>query len=237
LQEFIAATPGPLVAYEKRLAAVDGWTRIAQILLWIGAIAAFILFFLVAIADTGMREKAIVTSLTAKTGDQKAGSKVTREVTLQSPGSAGTGADSAGQRKEVTTTEATPRMLSRKIETERPSDTIITLMGAAALGLALAAATLPRLKSLEFQGFGLVLKDAESDAEAAAAAKQVVQAAIAQQTMAPATAAQWAEAAVSQTMRKAQAARLAAALTGDDPTEAKLSDADVRAIVQDTRPP
>jgi len=268
------------VTQEKKPAPVDEWTRVAQLVLAVAAIVSFGMFIVLAIGEDGLRLSSVKTTSTAKTGG-KAGQAITRTTTTKTPVSkvakppssnaAKAAAAKAAAAKAARTTKTdvksvvvTPRTRVKVADQTRPSDTITGLMGGLALAFFLVGATLPRLRSLEFQGLKLGLAGGDEDEQEAAgvAAGKVAEAA-AKAVPSPklrelvgddvftatyarrpdvvlleddAPVQEWAQAAVAETMRAARAAKFEAALAGGDPAEATLSEAEIDAIVKDTRP-
>lgn len=263
------------VTQEKKPAPVDEWTRVAQLVLAVAAIVSFGMFIVLAIGEDGLRLSSVKTTSTAKTGG-KAGQAITRTTTTKTPVSKvakppSSNAAKAAAAKAARTTKTdvksvvvTPRTRVKVADQTRPSDTITGLMGGLALAFFLVGATLPRLRSLEFQGLKLGLAGGDEDEQEAAgvAAGKVAEAA-AKAVPSPklrelvgddvftatyarrpdvvlleddAPVQEWAQAAVAETMRAARAAKFEAALAGGDPAEATLSEAEIDAIVKDTRP-
>jgi hypothetical protein len=221
------------------------------------AIVSLGMFFVFAIGDDGLRISS------GKTTYGKAERAVDTTTTPARRRSMGAGSRAGQTTRKVV---ATPSKLQRVSERSRASDTITALMGVIALGLGLVAATLPRLRSIEIQGVKLGLADGEEIQEemAQAAAKVAERAAVALpaeaidegaltellasgafnatyaarpiEVIETEAMAQWAHAAVAETGRRARARRIEAALSDRDSTQARLSEAEIEAIVEETRP-
>lgn len=248
------------VTQEKKPIPVDGWTRAAQIALAVAAMITFGLFVEFAIGDDGLRGSTAKTTFSSKTGGPagQAAKTTTTTETRARPRRAG-----QTDTTTVRTVVVRPRKLRRVAEQSRSSDTITGLMGGIALALALVAATLPRLRSLEFQGLklGLAGDDPEAEKNAGVAAGKVADAVaktvparrvrpvvgdavVTALVRAPnvvvleddADVEEWAQAAVAETLRRTREAKFDAALAGRDLAEAALSEAEIDAIVDRTRP-